>query len=148
MPKPDPIAAHLSTITGLDVAGLKQARDQRIRLERLSAKLEITDLEPARKAGTAIKRHIRRRLDPHNVVFPGNRPGFVMFHAPPRLCMSIDFELWPRLPGSGGYSIPARPILSGSIGAQDSAQLERLLAAIKAAADLLANILFGDTPNV
>jgi len=136
------IAKHIETITSLDVEGLAKARHEHLRLERMRERLEVADLEPARKAGAAIKRHIRRRLEPHHVEFLGDSSGFAMFHAPARLTMTVRFEIWPRKPGSKGYAIPARPILSGSIGAKDADQMEALLAALKDAADRLADVLF------
>jgi hypothetical protein len=136
------IDQHIRTITELDVSGLEKTRKERARLEALQHQWAVQDLEPARKAGKAIKSYIRQRLDPHRVEFPGDCKGFNMFHAPPRLTVSVRFEVWPRLPGSGGYMIPARPILSGSIGAKDAAQLDELLTALKGAADTLASALF------
>lgn len=132
------IDQHIKTILDLDVEGLEKARRKAVMLKALEEKLEIADLEPARKAGKAIKKHIKRRLAPHSVEFLDDQPGFHMFHSPPRLTVGLRFEVWPRLPGSVGYSIPARPILFGSIGARDADELERLLSALKDAADLLA----------
>jgi hypothetical protein len=138
------LSRHFAAILDTDVRGFEEARAARLRAKLAEVKHRSDSLGPATKAGKALRRYVTRALAPHRAEWrQSTSHGFVMSWAPPRLSVSLNFELWPALqPRAPRFRTQARTPIQCSIMPRDHAELDHALAGIREAADRLALMLY------
>lgn len=142
----DRVSQHLATISGLDLRGHAEAKRIREKLAWSEARHKVADTRDAVKAAGALRRHIKRRLAPHDVKFRAGASISVNYTSM-TASFHCAFDIWPDLrPRAAGYKSWARtPIRVEQFGARDAAEMEHILTGLREAADRLALMLF--TPS-
>jgi hypothetical protein len=141
MPKNDPLDAHFAAIRQIDARAEQEAKRIRAKLAWQEREFKANHWQPAKDAGERIRRIIRTSLRPHRVEM-GHGRDWIINYTSMTVLPSIDFEVWPDLPGADRFATQARTPIKVSVTPRDAAELRRVLAAVKDAADRLALMLY------